>query len=267
MPVAEGEPQSLLRLWLSIAGPKIDESVSGSNATSIRASSAGIQDVYTDAALVAASDYILSIAPPRDVLAIAKRIADACRSAAVRKERNRRLGLAGNTAAKALVFIDLNAVSPRTAREVAEVLSLKSDTEVPIQFVDGGIIGGPPKSKPGKSEEWSKPSLVVSGPERLPSEMADVLNLKHVSDKIGQASGLKMCFASLSKVGHVIALFEGSPTLPYAARRALIKDGRVSRPLPSNRTLQLTHSVSFRSYKRISTNTTPRQGAWLSEVW
>lgn len=182
-------------------GSLTDALPSSSKDTATRAAEAGIQDTQSDAALVAASDCILSIVPPRDALATARRVAEACRDRAAWKERNDRLGVADSAPAEPLVFADLNAVSPSTARGIAEVVSSRSGSEVPIKFVDGGIIGGPPKPKSGEeSKEWTKPSVVMSGPEKLPNELARVLNVKHVSEKIGQASGLKMCFASLSKV-------------------------------------------------------------------
>jgi len=94
----------------------------------------------------------------------------------------------------------LNAISPRSAREINELFSKHA---ADARFIDGGIIGGPPK--PGEGGIWTKPSLVVSGPHRLseaqPSgeHLAEVLNLRHVNDTIGSATGLKMCFASLTK--------------------------------------------------------------------
>ena len=43
--------------------------------------------------------------------------------------------------------------------------------------------------------------MVVSGPSQhgLGSELASLLNMKHISDDVGSASALKACFASLSK--------------------------------------------------------------------
>ena len=79
-----------------------------------------------------------------------------------------------------------------------------------IRFIDGGIIGGAPK-KHGDGT-WTKPSLVVSGPHRLDEaplsghHLAGILNLKHIADTIGPASGLKMCFASMTKGLTAIAI-------------------------------------------------------------
>jgi hypothetical protein len=77
-------------------------------------------------------------------------------------------------------------------------------------FLDGGIIGPPPKrndtSKDGASSssapEWTKPSLVMSGPEihrHLPHALRETLNITILDHTIGTASTLKSCFASVTK--------------------------------------------------------------------
>lgn len=91
-------------------------------------------------------------------------------------------------------------MSPRTAREVASILEHYSSK---VRFADGGIIGGPPHLKDDGT--WSRPSIPVSGPHQLSSaqpygeKLAEILNTRHINDTIGSATGLKMCFASLSK--------------------------------------------------------------------
>jgi len=101
---------------------------------------------------------------------------------------------------KPLYYLDLNAISPRSAHEIDDLFAKNTPN---IRFIDGGIIGGPPKLK--EDGRWMKPSVVVSGPHRLsnatPSgqHLAETLYLKHINDMIGSATGLKMCFASLSK--------------------------------------------------------------------
>jgi hypothetical protein len=71
-----------------------------------------------------------------------------------------------------------------------------------VRLIDGGIIGGPPSRT---ENGWTTPSVPVSGPHKVaeaqPSgrDLAGVLNMQHVNGTIGSATGLKMCFASLSK--------------------------------------------------------------------
>ena len=151
----------------------------------------------TDNALIEQSDYILSIVPPRDAFSIASRIKKGLHNAKRQQD-------------KPLYFLDLNAISPLTAQKIAKELS----TSHGVRLLDGGIIGGPPKpAKPADTyTSWYRPSIVVSGQQRLQdapvsgSRLADVLNVQHVADRIGPASGLKMCFASMSKGFTAIAI-------------------------------------------------------------
>lgn len=111
-----------------------------------------------------------------------------------------------------LYFLDLNAISPRSARAMADLFR-----GLPAVFMDGGIIGGPPKLKVNldpsdTSSDWIKPNIPLSGPKKLiyaPTSgphLASILNTRHISDKIGQASGLKMCFASTTKGFYAIVI-------------------------------------------------------------
>ena len=153
--------------------------------------------VPTDKALIEQSDYILSIVPPRDAFSVACRMKNGLQNAKRQKDTP-------------LYFLDLNAVSPLTAQMIAKELS----TSHGVCLLDGGIIGGPPKSNMPSDTytSWYRPSIVVSGEKRLQdapvsgSHLADILNVKHVADKIGPASGLKMCFASMNKGFTAIAI-------------------------------------------------------------
>ena len=133
------------------------------------------------------SDYILSIVPPRDAIATAQRIVDAASNPDCKSRQ------------EPLYFLDLNAISPASARKINDLCSSSST----LRFVDGGIIGGPPKHKDDGT--WSRPSIPTSGPHRLDQaapngkHFAETLNVKFVNATIGAASGLKCCFASLSK--------------------------------------------------------------------
>ncbi|MCJ1478422.1 hypothetical protein MMC13_007102 [Lambiella insularis] len=163
--------------------------------TNNRARSNHVELLPTDTALVAESDYILSVVPPRDASLIATRVQAAFKS--LRTD-------------SPLYFLDLNAVSPSTSQDIAARLSSCSG----LRFLDGGIIGGPPRlSSPTDPSSCAyKPSIVVSGPHSLRDaprsglHLADVLNLKHIAQEIGPASGLKMCFAAMSKGFTAIAI-------------------------------------------------------------
>ena len=88
------------------------------------------------------------------------------------------------------LFLDANAISPQRAIKMGRMLEAKN-----IQFVDGGIIGGP-AWKP--KETW----LFLSG--TYANKIASVfengpLETKIIGAEIGKASALKMCYAAYSK--------------------------------------------------------------------
>lgn len=148
----------------------------------------------SDEELVVNSDYILSIVPPRDALSTAQRILQASTLPSFSHRKGR-----------PLYYLDLNAISPRSAREIEQLFQPVSSV---LRLIDGSIIGAPPKLKSDKPDDptfWSRPSIPASGPYPLsdahPSgaNLAKVLNMRHIAPEIGQASGLKMCFASLTK--------------------------------------------------------------------
>lgn len=142
----------------------------------------------SDAEMCEAADFVLCIVPPRDALATAQRFANVTSSTTARKRSN------------PLCYLDLNAISPRSAREIRDLFQKISPN---IHYIDGGIIGGPPKQK--EDGTFQQPSIPVSGPHKVidmkpgGAELHQILDIRHVNDNIGSATGLKMCFASLSK--------------------------------------------------------------------
>ncbi|KAI0489815.1 6-phosphogluconate dehydrogenase [Xylaria cf. heliscus] len=184
-----------------------------SNDTIERAKSAQVEIYQSDEHLAEACDVILSVVPPRDAAATAQRIVDAVTGPFRRSAP--------------LFFADLNAVAPSTTRTIA---ALFEQTRGQVHFIDGAIIGGPPKpaatadaSGPDSNNSsssssssaqpaaaaaaaaWTVPSIPMSGPYKISgipgygAKLSATLNARHVSDEIGVASGLKMCFASLTK--------------------------------------------------------------------
>ena len=103
-------------------------------------------------------------------------------------------------------FVDCNAISPRSTRELENIIVAAGG-----KFIDGGIIG----TAPAKGDT---PRFYVSGPE---SHVATELDgkgiiVKSVGSEIGQASGIKMCYAALTK---------GTNTLQVALLTAAEKMG------------------------------------------
>lgn len=154
-----------------------------SKATQARAKAHNIESLDKDTTLVEQCDFILSIVPPRDALTIAERIKSA----------------ASSLGSKKVQFLDLNAVSPTSSKETFELLE---DTNVVLY--DGVISGGIPhpteKDADGKPTKWHCPTLLMSGPNKFSDpELSRILNIEHMSDKVGAAVAVKMCFGMTTK--------------------------------------------------------------------
>ncbi|EHK15397.1 uncharacterized protein TRIVIDRAFT_38357 [Trichoderma virens Gv29-8] len=155
-----------------------------------RARNAGVELLSSDLELVQQCSVIFSVVPPRDAEATAQRVVDA---------------LSGGSRKETLYYVDLNAVAPSTCKSI---VALFEKARVPVKFIDACILGGPPSLKKANQEGgeavWDQPSIPISGPHSLTSlpdgeKLASVLQLRSISEEIGAASGLKMCFASITK--------------------------------------------------------------------
>jgi L-threonate 2-dehydrogenase len=164
-------------------GLRVITSLPGRSARTIAlAAKAGIEDVGDDQALVREANVILSVLAPGGARSVGDRIAKAL--AAVGTTRN---GLANGPA---LLYADLNAIAPQTTRDIGQTVSAAG-----ARFVDGGIIGGPPK--PG----GTRPRIYASGEHAnaLLELNEHGLDVRLLGPEIGQASGLKMCYGALTK--------------------------------------------------------------------
>jgi len=88
------------------------------------------------------------------------------------------------------LYVDANAISPQRVSHIEQVMTTSG-----VEFVDGGIIGGP-AWQPGQT--W----LYLAGSQA--QTVADCfaagpLETRIVSDIVGQASALKMCYAAYTK--------------------------------------------------------------------
>ena len=119
-PSAKGSTDHGVKVLTSLAGR--------SAATAKRASDAGMIEASDEE--IAAADFMLSILPPGDALALARRFAPAL--------------AASNTKP---VYVDCNAINPATVERVAAVIA---PTGCP--FVDAGIIGRRPADVPQAGE-------------------------------------------------------------------------------------------------------------------
>jgi len=143
-----------------------------SERTRALAKRARIADVPTYQALVREADIILSILVPAQAKQAARAISQAI----------------SETDAE-ITFVDCNAIAPQTTCEIGDMI-----TEAGGRFVDGSIIGGPPRGK--KRTRFYASGVHASDFEALAQFGLDVIVL---SEQIGQASAIKMCYAALTK--------------------------------------------------------------------
>jgi len=136
------------------------------------AHTAGIEDAGSYDKMVREAELLLSILVPAQAESAAGCVADAL----------------GRTGAS-LAYVDCNAIAPATARRIADRV-VQSGAE----FVDAGIIGGPPR-KPGTTRFY------CSGADTRPFERLNDcgLDVRVVGPEVGQASGFKMCYAAHTK--------------------------------------------------------------------
>jgi putative dehydrogenase len=167
-----GAMGSALSLRLREHGARVLTSLSGRSAATVeRARAARMEDVSPET--ITTADIILSIVPPGEAVALAEGLVTL-----LRESRHKP------------VFIDCNALSPKTKTQVALTVAGTG-----CDFIDGAIIGAPPQ--PGEKG----PRFYVSGGQ---SDRASVLrtlglDLRQIDGPIGAAAALKMSYAGISK--------------------------------------------------------------------
>jgi 3-hydroxyisobutyrate dehydrogenase-like beta-hydroxyacid dehydrogenase len=169
-------------------------------ATRARAEADGLEDAETLARLVAASEVILSVCPPAAALDVARQVAG--------------LGFRGS-------YVDGNAIAPATAREVGEVI-----TEAGARFVDGGIIGPPPR-RPGSTRLYLSGDG-AGGVARLFA--ASVLEAIPLDGPATAASALKMAYAAWTKGSHALLMAVRALALHEGVDGALLAEWARSIP-------------------------------------
>jgi 3-hydroxyisobutyrate dehydrogenase-like beta-hydroxyacid dehydrogenase len=171
--IAMGEMGSATARRLRERGATVITSLAGRSAASAaRAEKAGAIPVATDDEFASQSDFILSIVPPGDAVALAERLAPAIKRAG-----------------RKTVYVDCNAVSPQTAERIGAVLDGSG-----CIYVDAGIIGPPPGPN-------SRTIFYASGPgAREFEKLADNgLSIRVMDGPNGAASAMKLSYAGITK--------------------------------------------------------------------
>ncbi|MBT5623170.1 MAG: DUF1932 domain-containing protein [Acidiferrobacteraceae bacterium] len=136
------------------------------------ASAAGFTEIPTLEDLVCEADLVLSILVPVDAEAIACQLAGALKA----------------TGAQPYIA-DCNAISPMRSAKIETIIQSAGG-----RFIDASIIGPPPG-------QGAPPRFYVSGIHAevmLPLDGKGIV-VKSLGETIGRASGIKMCYAALTK--------------------------------------------------------------------
>lgn len=144
-----------------------------SGRTRALAEKAGIEDVPDFNEMVKNSDVILSMTVSEVAPQVCQEVADAIKA----------------TGATDVLFAECNAIAPQLTRKLEPIIA-----GVGARFVDASIIGGPPKG-------GSSPRFYTSGPNATELEQLREfgLDVRNIGPNTGQASGIKMCYAAMTK--------------------------------------------------------------------
>jgi putative dehydrogenase len=208
-------------------GVKVLTSLEGRSAeTATRAKAAGMAAAGDEE--IAACDFILSILPPGDAIALAERFQPALKASNAKP-----------------VYVDCNAINPKTVDRVAAVIA---PTDCP--FVDSGIIGSPPK--PGDAG----PRFYASGlaAPRFAALRQYGLDIRVLDGAMSAASALKMSYAGITKGTQAIGA-----AMMLAATRAGSADALFAE-------LSSSQKEMFAWFKRGLALMPPKAYRWVAEM-
>jgi 3-hydroxyisobutyrate dehydrogenase-like beta-hydroxyacid dehydrogenase len=193
-----------------------------SAATFRRARDAGLTDVGTVDRLATECEVVLSVCPPHAAAAIAQELR----------------GYRG-------IFVEANAVSPRTVREIATVLSRYGTATV-----DGGIIGPPPTpATSGDTRLYLAGSNAVSVARLFDAAPIDA---RVLTGEPGAASALKMGYAAWTKGTAALLLAIRALAREERVEDALASEWETSQPGLAGRTRQASTSAATKGWRWIA---------------
>ncbi len=165
-----------------------------------RASDAGLEDVGNLEQVTAQCTLIFSVCPPHAAIDTAKEVADA--------------GFAG-------LYVDANAISTDSTTTIQSIIESAGAT-----FIDGGIIG-PPAHKAGNTRLY----LAGSACDTVTPLMSDgLLPAIKVSERIGDASALKMAYAAYTKGHSALLLLSRALAKANGIEQSLLDEWALSQP-------------------------------------
>ena len=169
-------------------------------ATRSRAKTAGLEDLASLERALAAAEIVVSVCPPHGALALAREVAG--------------LRFGG-------IYVDANAISPETARNVGRVVEKSG-----ASFVDGGIIGPPPV-------EGGRSRMYLSGaPAKEVAALFAGSNMEAIplEGPAGAASALKACYAGWTKGATALLAAIRALAKVEGVEAALLAEWKLSQP-------------------------------------
>jgi putative dehydrogenase len=204
--VAMGDMGSAVAKRVVERGARVLTSLHGRSVESAeRAAKAGAEAVEDDAELVSQADFIFSIVPPAQAHEFAARMLPHI-NAAVRKP----------------VFVDCNALAPATVRELAAPFEAAQ-----LPFVDVGIVG------PSWNARGDSPRFFASGDpaDRFAALTKFGLDIRVLSNEVGDASALKMTFSGITKSVRAVGAVMMLGSLRNGVSQALWEELKFREPL------------------------------------
>ncbi|MGH9251147.1 MAG: DUF1932 domain-containing protein [Acidimicrobiales bacterium] len=191
-----------------------------SEATAHRADAAGLTDAGTTQQLIRRSDVVLSICPPHGALGVARSVA----------------GFGGT-------FVDANAISADTAREIRAVVESGG-----ARFVDGGIIGPPPG--PSAAARLYLCGENAGAVARLFGHTP--LDARVIDGDAGAASALKMAYAAWTKGTSALLLAARAAARAHGVEEALLDEWAISLPELQEHSIRAGRSAANKGWRWIA---------------
>lgn len=218
-----GEMGGVVGEALRTGGARVRWASEGRSAsTAKRASAAGLEDAGTLADVVRASEVILSVCPPHAALDLARAVAAH--------------GFTG-------LYVDANAVSPATTREIGGAVEKSGAT-----FVDGGIVGPPPRQA-GTTRLYL--SGAAAGRVAALCE-AGPLEAVVLGTAPGTASAMKVAYASWTKGSQALLITVRALAAAEGVEAALLAEWNRSQPGLVARSEAAAHGTSRKAWRWIA---------------
>jgi 3-hydroxyisobutyrate dehydrogenase-like beta-hydroxyacid dehydrogenase len=191
-----------------------------SPATQDRAKAAGLRDAGTVAAVAGQAEMILSVCPPHAATDVAWAVH----------------GFRG-------LYVDANAISPGTAREVAQMI-----TDTGGRYVDGGIIGLPPTA-PGSTR------LYLSGPDAATVQAmfeGTDLDARIAGPALTAASAVKMAYGAWTKGTAALILAIRELAREEGVEETLLAEWALSQPKLEERSQGSARAATAKGWRWVA---------------